>query len=404
MAKQFLNETFVAAVKPPADGEALYWDTKEPKLGLKVRASGRKVFIFQYRARGSRLSRRVTIGEYLPGNALQARTKAKELAGRVALGEDPAAEAREAREAQTVGELFPVYVEWARGKLKPRTLASYEWLAKKFPASLSSLRVRAVTRADAGKLHASLKRTPTNANRVLATLSAFLTWAIQMGHREGPNPCEAVPRNTERPRQDKLTPEHRADLWAALEVAEREGAEPAAVQAIRFLFFTGLRPGEAFGLTWGMVAADLRFLHFPDTKTGPSVRPLSTQAQGILEAIGRGEPEALVFARLDGSGVKGSVKWLWAKLRDRIGLPKHYRLYTLRHGVITTGAALGFAAPLLGQVAGQRNVSTTQRYINLTGEEVARQAADAIGHSLAASLTVSKTVVLPFPSPTQEVA
>lgn len=403
MPKRFLNETFAASVALPAQGEAFYWDTKEPKLGLKVRATGRKVFVFQYRPKGSRSARRVTIGQYVPGNALQARTRAKELAGRVALGEDPAADAQETREAQTVAELFPAYLEWARSGLKPRTLASYEWYATKFPASLAGQRVRAVSRADVGRLHASLKGTPTNANRVVATLSAFLTWAIRMGHREGPNPCEAVPRNTERPRKDKLTPEQKINLWAALEAAEREGAEPGAVQAIRFLFFTGLRPGEAFGLTWGMVASDLRFLHLPDTKTGPSVRPLSVQAQEILLNVGRGEPDALVFARVDGSGVKGSVKWLWSKLRERIGLPIHFRLYTLRHGVITTGAALGFAAPLLGQVAGQRNVATTQRYINLSGDEVAGLAADAIGQSLAASLTPSPvppdppTGVLPFP-------
>ena len=58
-----------------SDGhERFYWDTELPGFGLRIRASGRKYFIVQFRAKGR--ERRMTIGQYSTVTADAARRRA----------------------------------------------------------------------------------------------------------------------------------------------------------------------------------------------------------------------------------------------------------------------------------------------------------------------------------------
>src|SRR6516162_1269404 len=61
-----LTKRAVDAVTPPENGETFFWDDDLRGFGLRVYASGRRIFVVQYRLRGGRGSRtrRIVLGEY----------------------------------------------------------------------------------------------------------------------------------------------------------------------------------------------------------------------------------------------------------------------------------------------------------------------------------------------------
>ena len=84
-----------------ADGsDRFYWDTEIPGFGLRVRASGRKYFVAQFRANG-RL-RRMTIGPYGAVTPEEARKRAMALVSEAKSGSDPAERRDADRKAASV--------------------------------------------------------------------------------------------------------------------------------------------------------------------------------------------------------------------------------------------------------------------------------------------------------------
>ncbi len=91
-----------------SDGsDRFYWDRELPGFGLRVRASGRKFFVTQFRANGK--LRRMTLGPFTALAPEEARRRAMALLAEVKGGGDPAAQRDADRKAATVkalGERF----------------------------------------------------------------------------------------------------------------------------------------------------------------------------------------------------------------------------------------------------------------------------------------------------------
>ena len=99
-----LTNRSVATIKP-GEREIVHCDDDLPRFGLRVRPSGEKSFIAQYRNKHGR-TRKMTLG--LPGDDFppaKAREEAERVLGRFRLGKDPAEEKKQARKALTVEEL-----------------------------------------------------------------------------------------------------------------------------------------------------------------------------------------------------------------------------------------------------------------------------------------------------------
>jgi hypothetical protein len=91
------------------DGDLVLWDESPKGFGLRVKASGVKTFIIQYRNRSGR-SRRYSIGQVGKVTLDEARKQATKLLGQIALGSDPAEERRMMLKSETVAQLADLYM------------------------------------------------------------------------------------------------------------------------------------------------------------------------------------------------------------------------------------------------------------------------------------------------------
>lgn len=73
----------------PGQSERFIWDSEIPGFGLRVTPRGVKSFVYQYRMKGEKTSRRYTIGRYGSWTPDGARERCKELVRAVESGGHP---------------------------------------------------------------------------------------------------------------------------------------------------------------------------------------------------------------------------------------------------------------------------------------------------------------------------
>lgn len=316
-----LTKRFVEATQTDG-GDLFFWDDLLPGFGLRVRASGRRAFIVQYRTREGRHRRR-TIGTFPTMTVDEARSEAREWLSDARKGRDRAEMVDRTRMAETLSELCDGFtIRYAKLHLKPTTADDYQRLIDIYirPA-LGVRKAASVTQDDVAALHASMQKTPYQANRMLAVLSKIMNFAERDLATARPgwvNPCRGVKRYRETQRRRYMTAAELALIGEALVVAEAEGlAMPEAITAIRLLIFTGCRRGEILNLRWDEVDLDGRRLRLRDSKTGAKDVHLNPPALQLLTGTRRvrGNPH-VIAGRRDGKPMR-EIKFAWDRVKRR---------------------------------------------------------------------------------------
>ena len=105
MARQKLTKIGVEGMKPGPE-ELVVWDTALPGFGLRIKPTGVRSYIVQYRTRDTGQSKRMTIGQHGPLLTFdQAKKQARGILTDAARGRDPVAERRSKRQAPTMRDL-----------------------------------------------------------------------------------------------------------------------------------------------------------------------------------------------------------------------------------------------------------------------------------------------------------
>ena len=392
----------------PLDARYVAWDTELAGFGIRVSPTGRKSYVFRYRANGGRSgrSREPVIGVHGTITPDQAREIAREWAAQVAAGGDPAADRESKRNAPTVSDLLDRYFsDHSERNNKPSTVKNARNLVDGFirPA-LGRLKVREVTRADISKFHSSLASTPYQANRALALLSKAFSLAEIWGLRpDATSPCLRVQRFAEKARERFLSEKEFAELGDVLALAERgeltikddNGIEqpvsvnPQAINAVRLLIFTGARVGEILGLRWEYINWEANRAELPDSKTGKKFVHLPPAAREVLQSLGQsenGKGFVIRGGQGDGSPEKPliNIKDPWAVIRKAADL-EEVRLHDLRHSFASAAIAGGMSLPMIGALLGHRDVKTTARYAHLADDPI-RAAAEQVGNRISSAM------------------
>ena len=105
-----LTKRAIATIVPDSTRDKCIWDDEVRGFGLRIKSTGVRSFIVQYR-NSSRVSRRITLGKVGVLTVEEARTLAKRALADVIKGGDPAEKRSEERKAMTVRQLCHAYVE-----------------------------------------------------------------------------------------------------------------------------------------------------------------------------------------------------------------------------------------------------------------------------------------------------
>ncbi|MCZ6772776.1 MAG: tyrosine-type recombinase/integrase, partial [Proteobacteria bacterium] len=393
-----LTQAFVSRLAP-SDRDVFRWDSELPGFGVRVKPSGVRSFLVQYRNAGGR-SKRLTVGRHGVLTPEEARREARLVLAAVAKGEDPAASRVARRDAATVAELCERYLrEHAEPHKKPSSVAEdTRLLEARIKPRLGRVKVIAVTRADVAALHHALRSKPFEANRTLALLSKMFNLAEAWGLRpDGSNPCRHVKRYRERKRERFLSGEELAGLGKALTDAEASGQEPlGALAAIRLLALTGCRVGEIISLNWEEVDLEGAVFRLSDAKAGARDVSLGAPALALLAGLDRNGPHVVTGPNSDRPLSPTTLHKVWRRICAAAGI-ENARLHDLRHTVGTYAGQAGFNAFLVRDLLGHKTLSMTGRYVQRDHDPV-RAVADHVSGRIAAAMSGHQAEVVPLAS------
>src|SRR3954467_9173389 len=219
MATQKLSKA-VAEGLAPAEADYVVWDAELPGFGVRVKPSGVKSYVVQYRNRATGASRRKTIGQHGPLLTFhKAREQARIILADALKGNDPVADGRAIRAAPTVRQLALDYLEQhALPKKRKRSVENdRSMLDRIILPRLGGKRVSDVQSRDIHALHVGMKDTPYQANRVLALMSKMFSLAVNWGWRSD-NPVKGIERFHEERRERWLSDDELGRILGAMEI------------------------------------------------------------------------------------------------------------------------------------------------------------------------------------------
>lgn len=364
----------------PGNADYIVWDDKLSGFGLKITPSGRKVYLLKYRTTDGR-QRKPAIGVHGPITCEQAREIALEWLSQKTKGEDPSKSRQTKRQSPTISELCDRFIKEHSEIHKKERSAQLDkfYIEKYIKPRLGSLKTISVSHADIAKFHIGMKETPTQANRILQTLSKMFNlaeaWGLRPAHS---NPVTGIKRYKEQSRERFLTSDEIQNLFKILENLETSKQESIYfLNLIRLLILTGARLSEIKTAKWEWVDFENELLNLPDSKTGKKSIYISPTAMEVLKntPVVKGNPYIIV-GHVPKRCLHNEHK-PWGRV-CKLAKLEGVRIHDLRHTFASLCVGQGFSLQMVAKLLGHADTRMSERYAHLTKTSV-QQAAASVG-------------------------
>ena len=352
--------------------EYTLWDTGVAGLGVRVRPSGSRTFVYHRKTADG--VRKMSFGP-------AALRKVEEVRGACLAAASGAVEADEGPR-----EAVPLFRDFVAGpwkavcydRCKPTTQRNYGGILKRelLPA-FGSRHLDRIARSMALLWFEDYSRTaPGTANLALGLLGQILNHALACGHIDA-NPARGIQRNPGRKLTRFLSREEIARLHHVLDrYAEGSRSEAQQADIIRLLLLTGCRKSEIVRLRREEVKGDR--LELLDSKTGPRTVLLNDRAQEIIERrMQRGNGPWVFPSVRNPCRLRCRELSIWDAVRREAGI-EDVRLHDLRHTVASQAVLNGVPLPVVARLLGHRDVRMTMRYAHVGDREI-EAAAERVG-------------------------
>lgn len=284
--KKKLTKTTVDKTVPSATGDTWIWDTELEGFGLRIKPTGRKIYVLRYRTQaGTQRKQNVGLASVLSPE--KAREMARAVLAEVAQGADPMAERRASAPAaptKTVEAMFRAYV--ANMRVKGR-VSAYEVERALLTASNNAADAlgRTIPAADVTAMQivdyvASIYRQGRKgaADKHRSYIASAYQWAIEsandytVAERQDWglkfNPAAAVPKdpNAVGTRDRNLNVAELKRLWQDTRIGS-PGFEPETAACIRMLIACGQRVQETLRIEGSEIDLKEGLWKMPAAKT-----------------------------------------------------------------------------------------------------------------------------------------
>jgi integrase len=336
-------------------------DEKTPGLILMVTPKGAKTF-YSYRWLANK-PERIKLGTFPAMTIEQARAKAAEVNGAVAKDHNPAEAKRAIRAEPTFAEVFERFLKEKRNRsgkpMSDRNATEYRRVVATHLNGITGRKLSEITpervKAAAGKV-----KSPSQANKVKAIISAVFNWARDEGITGQANPAQAIKSKAIPSRERFLLPSEFPQFMRAVEASTLRDFFLLAL-------FTGARRSNLQEMRWQDVNLEEFTWTIPKTKNGdPQTIALPPEAVEIIKAR---RAEAIVGAAyvFPGRGKSGHLvepKKAWDQILEAAGL-ENLRIHDLRRTLGSWQARQGASLTVIGKSLGHRSQQATAIYSRL---------------------------------------
>ena len=365
-----LTDAGIARLRPEAR-EYTVWDIGVAGLGVRVRPSGSRTFI--YHRKTDRGVKKLSFGPAALRKVEDVRRLCLEAAAETADRDHPAPLFRDFVAGPWKTDCFDGY--------KPSTQKNCHSLLKHhlLPAFGTRPLDRITRRMVLGWFETYSRTAPGNANKALDLLGQILNH----GHIDA-NPVRGIARNPRRKMTRFLSREEIDRLHLVLD-RYADGNRSQQADIIRLLLLTGCRRNEIARLRREEVKGDR--LELADSKTGPRTVLLSEPArQIVVRRMRMGNGPWLFPSSRNPSGRPSREPGLWYRVRREAGI-EDVRLHDLRHTVASQAALNGVPLPVVARLLGHSSVRMTLRYAHVGHKEI-EAAAERVGTVIASMMAL----------------
>jgi len=363
---KFTDKSVAALKMPPGKTDYTEFCEATPGYGVRLRGSGDKVsrtLFAQYRFNGA--TKKITLGDARQIKVETARDAAKIVFGKVAKGEDPAADrekakAEAAQQSQTFGRTVGQYIARQERRVKDKKLRASTLVTNKRDLEVLFKPLHAMPLADIKRkdiastvVDLDVKHGTRAAGRARGAVSAMFAWSVEMGMVEhNPVAGSIIPDKDLQPRERTLAHDEIRAVWSAL-------TDDTYSTILKLLFYTGCRRSEIGDLQWSEIDLDTGVLTLSKERTKNSdglELTLPPSALAILKTIPRSKYRGdYVFGK---RGEKGFTGWSFytTALNGRIAANGHklpdWRIHDIRRTVRTGLGEIGISDETAERVIG----------------------------------------------------